>query len=65
MVESVRTRGLFATPLVVGTIDDPQMNADLEKAILARRAEHAGVRLDRELREMERGSVTPLSSAAE
>lgn len=44
MVDSVRTRALFATPLVVGTIDDPQMNADLEKAILARRAEHAGVR---------------------
>lgn len=34
-------------------------------APLAPARAHAGVRLDRELREMERGSITPLSSAAE
>lgn len=44
MVDSIRTQALFATPLVVGRVDDSQMNAELEKVILARRSAHPGVR---------------------
>jgi len=34
---------MFGTPLLIDTIDDPQMIADLEKAILARRAAEPGI----------------------
>jgi uncharacterized protein (TIGR02466 family) len=43
VADSVQTRQLFSTPLVVGRIDDPEMNASLEAAILAKRQQHPGV----------------------
>lgn len=44
MAGNARVQHIFSTPLLVERIDDPQLNLALEKAILARRDAHPGMK---------------------